>query len=307
MAIVPGLFVVTTSRPHLAEAQGGGVVPTQPLIVNIDFAQSPVVEGDGSAVANVEVRLTFASQTGAGRYDGTHQLVVAFATQNGTATGGTCGSAGADFVPVSSSVTFTGQASAAISIPVCGDLVSEGNEQFTVRFTTTEPSQATEAVIRPNRDGIVTITDNEPLPQLSITPVVQIQEPSTGQASAVFTVSLTGALTQRPVTVDFATAPGTASAGNACATGRENVDYISRTGTLTFNPPPAGQLVNPRTPRTQQIQIPVCGDGRRGEPGETFKVSLSRAVNAALPVNKQSVPTLTPTTPTSTGTATIVD
>ena len=190
------------------------------------------------------------------------------------------------------------------------DELSEGNEQFAVRFATNEPNQSTAAVIRPltnNRDGIVTITDNESLPKLSITPAVQIQEPSTGQASAVFTVSLTGPLTQRPVTVDFATAPGTASAGNACPTARENVDYVTRTGTLTFTIP-LNQLVNPRAPRTQQIQVPVCSDGRSAEPAETFFVSLTRAVNASLPPGpKPSTPSLSPTTPTSTGTGTIVD
>jgi hypothetical protein len=307
--VVPVLLVAGMMHPLQAAAQGGGVVQTQPTIVDINFTQTAkAIEGDGTAVGNVELKLEFASSAGASRYDGNHQLNVTFETQNGTATGGTCGSAGADFVPVASQLTFTGQSSATINITICGDALSEGDEQFTVRFTTNEPNQATAAVIRPSRDGAVIISDNEALPQLSITPAVQIQEPSTGQAFAVFTVSLTGPPTQRPVTVDFATSPGTASAGNACPSGRESVDYVTKTGTLTFGPPPAGTLVNPREPRTQQIQVPVCSDGRRSEPSETFTVTLTRAVNAGLPAgSKPSTPSLSPSGPTRTGTATIVD
>ena len=102
-----------------AAAQGGGVVNPQPLIVNLDFTQTAVVEGDGGALANVELRLAFASAGGAARYDATHQLTVTFATQNGTATGGTCGVSGADFVPASGQVNFSGQASATINLQVC--------------------------------------------------------------------------------------------------------------------------------------------------------------------------------------------
>lgn len=308
------LSVVAFGAIHLpqAVAQNSGVVPTQPLLIRVTFSQTKVTEGDGGASANVELKLAFDQPSLADRYDATRQMTITYATVNGTATGGNCGTAGADFAPVSSVLTFTGQSSATINVQVCGDDLSEGNEQFAVRFNATEPNQATAVVIQPlvnSRDGIVTITDNEALPTVSITPAVQVNEPATGQASAVFTVSLTGPPTQRVATVDYSTAPGTAVAGNGCpANGRENIDYVTRSGTLTFSTP-IGQIVNPRTPRTQQIQVPVCSDSR-SEPNETFSVNLTHAVNAALPTTgggRVTSPTAIPTIPVTRGTATIVD
>ena len=78
----------------------------------------------------------------------------------------------------------------------------------------------------------------------------------------VFTVSLSGQpLT--PVTVDYATANGTATAGS---------DYLPTSGTLGF---PAG--VSTRT-----ITVTVIGDGFR-EPSETFALNLSNpSANAYL-------------------------
>ena len=66
----------------------------------------------------------------------------------------------------------------------------------------------------------------------------------------------------QPVTVQYATANGTATAGS---------DYQARTGTLTI---PAGQT-------TGTITVPVIGD-RLPEPDETFVVNLSGATNATI-------------------------
>src|SRR5262249_7136939 len=79
--------------------------------------------------------------------------------------------------------------------------------------------------------------------------------------SATLTVTLSAASTL-PVTVNYATANGTATAGS---------DYEARSGTLTI---PAGQT-------TGTITVPVIGD-RLPEPNETFVVNLSGAINATL-------------------------
>jgi hypothetical protein len=110
---------------------------------------------------------------------------------------------------------------------VCSDELSEGDEQFELEFTVTESHPNYSVSIQPSRTGIVTITDDEPLPALTVTPTIQVAEPSSGTASAVFTVSLSGPINQRPVTVDFATAPGTAAAGTSCPRSTENVDYLA--------------------------------------------------------------------------------
>jgi hypothetical protein len=97
-----------------------------------------------------------------------------------------------------------------------------------------------------------------PLPRLNIGDAM-VTEGNTGTAVAVFTVTLSAPSAQ-PVTVPYATANGTATAGS---------DYQARNGTLTI---PAGQT-------TATITVPVIGD-RLGEPHETFTVNLSAATNA---------------------------
>ena len=148
----------------------------------------------------------------------------------------------------------------------------------------------------------VTITDDEPLPTLGITPTVQIAEPSSGTANAEFVVSLTGPISQRPVTVQYSTSPGTAAAatGTACPPRSTNADYLSKAGTLTFSPP-SNLLQSPQIPRTQRVTVAVCSDANRTEGAETFFVNLARPVNAAL-AGTGGVTTSLTSTPKESGT-----
>jgi len=70
------------------------------------------------------------------------------------------------------------------------------------------------------------------------------------------------AVSSQSVTVNFATANNTATAGS---------DYVATSGTLTFNP---GDTTKP-------ITVVVNGD-TTVEPNETFFVNLSNAVNATI-------------------------
>jgi hypothetical protein len=90
---------------------------------------------------------------------------------------------------------------------------------------------------------------------------VTIVEGNTGTRAATFTVTLSAASTQ-PVTVAYATADGTATAGS---------DYRATSGTLTFAP---GQT-------SQTITVLVNGD-RAGEANETFFVNLASPTNATI-------------------------
>jgi hypothetical protein len=87
----------------------------------------------------------------------------------------------------------------------------------------------------------------------------------------VFTVTLSAAY-DVPVTVDFATADGTARTGNS--------DYVGTTGTLTFAP---GQT-------TKTVTVIVKGDKKK-ESNETFFVNLSGATNALM-LDSQGVGTI---------------
>jgi hypothetical protein len=88
-----------------------------------------------------------------------------------------------------------------------------------------------------------------------------VTEGNTGTRSASFTVTLSVASSQ-PVTVAYATANSTATAGN---------DYRSALGTLTFAP---GET-------SKTITILANGD-RLPEPNESFFVNLSNPTNATL-------------------------
>ena len=87
-----------------------------------------------------------------------------------------------------------------------------------------------------------------------------------------FKVNLSRA-TDQTVTVDFATADGTAGAPS---------DYIAKTGTVTFKPQTTEGV----------IEITVVGDTLK-EADETFSVALSNAKNASIPTGSTGIGTAT--------------
>ena len=99
-----------------------------------------------------------------------------------------------------------------------------------------------------------------PLPTLGIDDVARL-EGRNGTASFTFTVQLSAAATSQ-VTVNFATADGTAVAGS---------DYTATSGTLIFNP---GET-------SKTVAVTVRGDRTREE-DETFGVQLSAAIGATI-------------------------
>ncbi len=102
------------------------------------------------------------------------------------------------------------------------------------------------------------------LPQISIDDV-SVVEGDSGTTAAEFTLTLSAASSQ-PVTVNFATADGTATAGS---------DYEAATGTVTFA----------ANETTKKIKVNVSGD-TDVEPDEDFVVNLSGATNATIADNQ---------------------
>ena len=88
----------------------------------------------------------------------------------------------------------------------------------TVTVTLSNPSEVTinDAI------GLLTITDDDNEPNISIADMTTPNETAVGRS---ITVSLDAA-SEKTITVDYTTADGTATATN---------DYVSTTGTLTFN------------------------------------------------------------------------
>src|SRR5439155_16676653 len=171
---------------------------------------------------------------------------LAFYTSDGSA------SSGSDYGYVSGGAGFSaGQTTTTISIPVYGDTVPEANETFTL--TLYNPANATLA--RTSATG--TITDDEPVSL--VVNDTSVTEGNSGTTLLNYTVSLTKPLTT-PVTVNYATAAGTATAGS---------DYAAATGTLTFNP---GET-------TKTVAVTVYGD-TVAEANETVLLNLSGASGA---------------------------
>ncbi|MBA2732119.1 MAG: lamin tail domain-containing protein [Acidobacteria bacterium] len=204
----------------------------------------PAAVSESSANATFIVTLSTAS---------TSTVSVDYATANGTAT------AGSDYQSTSGTLTFApGETNKSILVPIINDTMDEPSETFFVNLT-----NAPNAVILDNQ-GQGTITDDDAAPSLSIDNV-SVTEGNSGTTNATFNVTLSAASGQ-PVTVNFATADGTATAGT---------DYQSTSGTLTFNP---GQT-------TQTITVLVNGD-TTFEPNETFLINLTTPTNATISDNQ---------------------
>ena len=109
-----------------------------------------------------------------------------------------------------------------------------------------------------------------PVPTLSINDV-STAEGDSGTKSLNFTVTLSAA-SNLAVTANFATADASANAGS---------DYVSATGTVTFNP---GET-------TKTVAVTINGD-TTNEPDETFVVNLTTPVNATIS-DTQGVGTIT--------------
>lgn len=187
-----------------------------------------------------------------------HDITVNYSFGGGTAT------AGVDYEATSGSVIFTaGSTSRTVSVDVLDDSIREGQETFTMTVTSTDPLVGT-------AQAVGTILDNEAAPTLSIADVT-MAEGNSGTKTFNFVVTLSGA-SQSNVTVDYATAPDTASAGT---------DYTSTSGTLTFG--------GGTTQRT--ISVIVHGDTFT-EIDERFFVNLTNPTGATI-ADAQAVGTIT--------------
>jgi len=190
-------------------------------------------------------------------------VTVNYGTANGTATAGT------DYTTTSGQLIFApGVTTQTVSVPVIGDTLDEANETFTVVL-----SGAVNATIGTGT-GTGTITDDDPTPSLSINNVTATESST---VPATFTVTLSAASGQN-VTVNYATANGTATSGS---------DYTAiPTTQLVFSP---GQT-------SKTITVPLLEDAL-DEANETFNVNLSSAVNATI-ADSQGVGTITENDPT---------
>ncbi|QDU19695.1 Calx-beta domain-containing protein [Urbifossiella limnaea] len=229
-----------------ADASDSWVTVTTPSV-----SVSDVTVGEAGGPAVVTVTLSGPSPD---------TILVPYATADGTAT------AGADYTAAGGTLTFApGETTKTVSVAVLNDPLDEADETFVLNLGT--PTNATTA----DGQAVATITDDDPTPSLSITGVTQAEGDS-GTTAYVFTVTLSAA-SGRAVSVNYATADGTATAGG---------DYAAASGTLTFAPGETAKTVT----------VLVTADAL-DEDDETFTLGLSGATNATIA--------------TGTGTGTITD
>jgi hypothetical protein len=247
----PGLDVVTANYGNASVSvllNTNGVDPP-PLPPSMTVGDASTAEGHaGTHTATFTVSLSSVS---------TGPVTINYATTNDTAT------ANGDYQFASGSLSFApGETSKTITVQVKGDRVAESNETFLVNL-----SGASGATLADGQ-GVGMIVDDEP--RISISDVSK-KEGNSGTTSFVFTVTLSVAY-DAPVTVDYATANGTAKTGDN--------DYVAKSGHLTFAP---GQT-------SKTISISVKGD-KKNEAHETFFLNLGNA-NAGLIDDGQGLGTI---------------
>jgi hypothetical protein len=155
---------------------------------------------------------------------------------------------------VGSLTLLPGETTKTINAASNGDPVYEPDEDFFIDLSA--PVNATIAVAT----GRGVIRNDDPLPTINVFNA-SATEGNSGPRNITFNVNLTNASYQT-VTVSYATADGTATAG---------ADYTATSGTVTFNP---GET-------SKTFVVEALGD-TTDEVDETFTVSFSNASNAAL-------------------------
>ena len=226
------------------EALDDRIVPAQ---LTLSVGDATVTEGnEGTTTAAVVVRLQAPSNK---------TVTVNYSSANGTAT------AGSDYGAASGTLTFTpGVTSKTIAVPVYGDRLGEHNETFFVNLSGAKGAKIAD------RQGVVTILDDEP--RIRIENGFRDEYSGTGLLPLAVRLSVPS---DEVVTVNFATADGTALAGS---------DYVATSGTLTFAP---GET-------TKYILVEVINDDiPEGSADEFFYVNLSGLTGDYFLANDQAI------------------
>jgi hypothetical protein len=240
-------FNVVLTTPVFAaisDGKGLGTIVDNDASATISINDVAVAEGTGNQTqssANFTVSLNAASEK---------LITVQYALEAGTAT------SAVDYFNVSGTVEFpVGTTAKTISVPMIHDNTFEPDETFFVNL-----SNATNATITDGQ-GQGTITNDDSQPTISIANSFRTEGASGTSGNSTFEVKLSNP-SHQTITVAFATANGSATAGS---------DYVTTSGTVTFNP---GETA-------KSVTVEVLGDNI-DEISETYFVNLSNPTNATI-------------------------
>jgi hypothetical protein len=239
-------FRFVLSNPDNATIDQGAAVGT---ITNDDgpaptfsVANAKVDEGDSVHPVGVRVDLDRRAP---------QDVWARFTTADGTATAGT------HYTKTQGTVLVkAGRSSVIVAVPVKGDKIDNYGRTFFVRLSGPMNANLGRAQAK------ITIVDDEPDPRITIGNRTVV-EGTSGTTGARFFVRLS-TVAQKPITVRYATADGTAKAG---------LDYVARSGEILFSP---GQS-------SRKVVVAVKGD-TLAERDERFTVRLSDAVGAKIAI-----------------------
>lgn len=226
---------------NLSGASGGATISSAQGVGTINDNDVPALSfsvADSFAAEGANVTFTV-TRSGTGVAQS-----VSYATSPGTA------EASSDFTAASGTLNFAvGDTSKTFTVATVNNSVNEATETFTV--TLSNPTNGA-SITAGTATG--TITDNDAAPSFAIGAAS-----ATEGGNVTFTVTKTGS-TDQAFSVDYATAPNSAGAG----------DFTATSGTLTFA---AGDTA-------KQIVVATTDD-TSAETSETFYVNLSNASGGA--------------------------
>ncbi|MBL7554185.1 MAG: hypothetical protein JNM24_00060 [Bdellovibrionaceae bacterium] len=210
-----------------------------PPMISMMASTALVLESVGTST--ITVQLNRASQK---------PISVAYNFAEGTALG-----AGIDYSGVNGTVSFAaGETLKTIPYTVINDSTNEVSESLTVSLGAITGDASLGSI----GTTVVTITDNDAAPTLSINSPSISEGTGAGTTTLIFTVTLSAASGQT-ITANYATASGTATSGT---------DFTAANGTLIFSP---GET-------SKTITVTITRESL-SESAETFTVTLSGATN----------------------------
>ncbi|ATE59368.1 Calx-beta domain-containing protein [Thauera sinica] len=217
-------------------------VTDAPGVPVVTLADAVVLETNSTYSPNMQFVVTLSEAA-------TAEVRIDYRTIGKTATDG------GDYDAVSGTlVVAAGQTSAVIAITTYGGSAVEFDESFVLELTNARGAQFADGAVSLRAAGTILDNDGTGAKLALLVGDAEVVEGHSGQREVVFEVRLSQPVDQA-VTVNYTTAPGTASSG---------VDFAPVSGTLTFL---AGQTV-------ATVHVPVYGD-TAVESTEQFSLVLS--------------------------------